>query len=126
MRECISYHLLLSDPMRSSLSLEIALRIPVSVKMDDGVGRLQVDAESARSVGDQVDKEGTVGVVIVPHDVDLAPDPRRGPVEPQEAVSSVLAVHLEEVQNHRKARKQQNAVILRLEPSQQLVEDLEL
>ena len=50
----------LPDPMTSRHRLHIILRVPVRVVDDDCVGRDQIDADAARSCGEEHDAHGTL------------------------------------------------------------------
>ena len=53
----------MASPVRSVLGLEVLVGVPVRVKYDDGVGRLQIKAETARPRGQEEDEVVRVGSV---------------------------------------------------------------
>jgi hypothetical protein len=52
--EAVDHHLvLLADTVGSRESLDVVVRVPIRVVDDDGVGRVQVDAETSGTRGQQ-------------------------------------------------------------------------
>mmetsp|Transcript_47611 Transcript_47611/g.79829 ORF Transcript_47611/g.79829 Transcript_47611/m.79829 type:complete len:768 (+) Transcript_47611:2909-5212(+) len=114
--------LLLPDPVRAVLGLQVHLGVPVAVVQDHGVGGRQVDAQAPGAGGQHEEEHGAVGGVEALH----ALVPLEGAGAPVEAVVRVALpdqVVLHDVQHPRHLAEQQHAVALGLQPRQQLVQD---
>lgn len=62
--------LLLTDTMGTILSLQIHLRVPITVVQDNNIGRDQVDTQTTSSCRQQEDKLVTVGFVVLVNTLD--------------------------------------------------------
>mmetsp|Transcript_35796 Transcript_35796/g.114003 ORF Transcript_35796/g.114003 Transcript_35796/m.114003 type:complete len:263 (-) Transcript_35796:2645-3433(-) len=105
--------------------LQVVLRVPVGVEHDNGVGRGQVDADTARSRSDDEDERlgGRVGEAV---DGRLPLAAGDGAVEPLVSPAAPLHEVLDQVEHLGELGEEQDAVAVRLELGQQLVQQDQL
>ena len=119
------HRLLLADPVRAILRLDVGLRVPVRIEEDDRVGRLQVDAEPAGPRRQEED-ELRRALRVERDDRLVALGAARAAVDPAVLVLPHAAVVLEDVEHSRHLREDQHSVAVLLQPLEQLVQHDEL
>ena len=120
-----SHRSLLPEAVRAVLRLLIVGRVPVGIREDDGVRGLEVDTETTRAGGAEVDKMPAVRLV---EEGSLVPAPRKGgaAVQTEVRVAASLAELLEHVEHHGELGEDENLVTTRAQAGEHLVERLEL
>ena len=117
-----AHQLGLSDAMAARLGLQVVLRVPVGVVDDDGVGRRQVDADAARARAEEEEEGGRAfRTEAVDGLLPFVTGDRA--IEPLVLEAAQLDVLLDEVQEHRELREDEDAVALLLQVRQQLVQE---